>query len=89
MKAEGSLPSLQEFTLQIIFKIILSRYQAVALSNNLISPIKFRVEAAATVPKKGRGSSVSIVSDYGLDGCGSIPDRGRGLFLYPLHPDRL
>jgi hypothetical protein len=24
------------------------------------------------------GSSVSIMSDYGLDGRGSIPDRGRG-----------
>jgi hypothetical protein len=28
-----------------------------------------------------RGSSVSIVSDYGLDDWGSIPDRGRGFFL--------
>jgi hypothetical protein len=28
-----------------------------------------------------RGSSVSIVSDYGLDDRGSIPDRGRGFFL--------
>jgi hypothetical protein len=27
------------------------------------------------------GSSVSVVSDYGLDGRGSIPDRGRGFFL--------
>jgi hypothetical protein len=27
------------------------------------------------------GSSVSIVSDYGLDDRGSIPDRGRGFFL--------
>jgi hypothetical protein len=27
------------------------------------------------------GSSVSIVSDYGLDDQGSIPDRGRGFFL--------
>jgi hypothetical protein len=27
------------------------------------------------------GSSVSIVSDYGLDGRVSIPDRGRGFFL--------
>jgi hypothetical protein len=26
-------------------------------------------------------SSVSIVSDYGLDGWGSTPDRGRGFFL--------
>jgi hypothetical protein len=36
-----------------------------------------------------RGSSVSIVSDYGLDYRGSIPDRGRGFFLSPLRPDRL
>jgi hypothetical protein len=28
-----------------------------------------------------RGSSVSIVSDYGLDDQGSIPDRSRGFFL--------
>jgi hypothetical protein len=28
-----------------------------------------------------RGSSVSIVSDYGLDDQGSIPDRGRGFFF--------
>jgi hypothetical protein len=27
------------------------------------------------------GSSVSVVSDYGLDGRGLIPDRGRGFFL--------
>jgi hypothetical protein len=40
---------------------------------------------------KGRepGSSVSTVSDCGLDGRDSIPDRGRGFFLYPLLPDRL
>jgi hypothetical protein len=30
---------------------------------------------------KSRGSSVSIVSDYGLDDQSSIPDRGRGFFL--------
>jgi hypothetical protein len=28
-----------------------------------------------------RGSSVTIVTDYGLDGRGSILDRGRGFFL--------
>jgi hypothetical protein len=31
--------------------------------------------------KRTRGSSVSIVSDYGLDGLGSTPDRGRGFSL--------
>jgi hypothetical protein len=31
--------------------------------------------------EKSRGSSVSTVSDYGLDGRGSVPDRGRGFFL--------
>jgi hypothetical protein len=30
---------------------------------------------------RSHGSSVSIVSDYGLDDRGSIPDRGRGFFL--------
>jgi hypothetical protein len=36
-----------------------------------------------------RGSSGSTVCDYGLDDRGSIPDRGRGFFFYPLRPDRL
>jgi hypothetical protein len=35
------------------------------------------------------GSSVSIVSDCGLDDWGSIPDRGRRFFFYPLRQDRL
>jgi hypothetical protein len=35
------------------------------------------------------GSSVSTVSDYGLDGQGSIPDRSREFFLWSLHPDLL
>jgi hypothetical protein len=30
---------------------------------------------------RSRGSSVSIVSDYGLDSQGSIPDRSRGFFF--------
>jgi hypothetical protein len=30
---------------------------------------------------KSRGSSVSIVSDYGLDDWGSIPGRGKGYFF--------
>jgi hypothetical protein len=30
---------------------------------------------------RSQGSSVSIVSDYGLDDRGSIPDRGRGFFF--------
>jgi hypothetical protein len=41
------------------------------------------------VVTRSRGSSVSIVSDCWLDGPGSIPDRRRGFFLYPLRPDRL
>jgi hypothetical protein len=28
------------------------------------------------------------VSDYGLDDRGSIPDRSRGFFFWPLRPDR-
>jgi hypothetical protein len=38
---------------------------------------------------RSRGSSVSIVSDYGLDDRHSILDRGGGFFLSPLLPDRL
>jgi hypothetical protein len=32
------------------------------------------------------GSSVRIVSDYGLDGQGLLPYRGRGFFLWSLLP---
>jgi hypothetical protein len=40
--------------------------------------------------KAGAGSSsVSLVSDYGLDDRSSIPDTGRGFFVYSLRPDRL
>jgi hypothetical protein len=38
---------------------------------------------------RSRSSSVSIVSDYGLYYRGSILDRGRGFFFWPLRPDRL
>jgi hypothetical protein len=34
-----------------------------------------------TIITGSRGSSVSVVHDYGLDDRGSIPDRGRGFFL--------
>jgi hypothetical protein len=34
-----------------------------------------------TLVDESRGRSVSIMAAYGLDGQGSIPDRGRGFFL--------
>jgi hypothetical protein len=43
---------------------------------------RLRVSNYITYPcNRSRDSSVSIVSDYGLDDWGSIPDRGRGFFL--------
>jgi hypothetical protein len=36
-----------------------------------------------------RGSSGSIVSDNGLSYRGSVPDRDRGFFFYPIRPDWL
>jgi hypothetical protein len=38
---------------------------------------------------RSRGSSVSIVSDYGLNDRGSIPDRRREFFFWLVRPDRL
>jgi hypothetical protein len=38
---------------------------------------------------RSRGSSGSIVSDYGLDDRGSIPGRDKGFFFLFLRPDRL
>jgi hypothetical protein len=40
-------------------------------------------------PSRSGVNSVSVVSDYGLDDRGSIPDRGRGFFLLSLRPDQL
>jgi hypothetical protein len=37
---------------------------------------------------RSRGSSVSLVFDYGLDDRGSIPGRGKGFFFQPLRLDR-
>jgi hypothetical protein len=31
-------------------------------------------------------SAVSMVTDYGLGDWGSVPNVGRGVLLYPLHP---
>jgi hypothetical protein len=44
-------------------------------------PVKPSPFQTITVRKRSQGSSVSIVSDYGLDNWGSIPNRGRGFFL--------
>jgi hypothetical protein len=43
-------------------------------------PYQANIEYRLTV-FRSRGSSVSIVSDYGLDDRGSIPDRGQRIFL--------
>jgi hypothetical protein len=40
-------------------------------------------------PWRSRGSSVSTVSDHGMDERGLIPDKRRWFFLSPLRPDRL
>jgi hypothetical protein len=49
-----------------------------------IDVIKFHdsiLNDAFTTVVGSHGSSVSIVSGYGLDDWGSIPDRGRGFFF--------
>jgi hypothetical protein len=38
-------------------------------------------DSIAVYLERSRGSSVNTVSDYGPDGRGSIPDKGRGFFL--------
>jgi hypothetical protein len=35
------------------------------------------------------GIAISIATGYGLDGRGSIPDRGKRFFPIPQRPDRL
>jgi hypothetical protein len=39
------------------------------------------VDSCGTNGCESRGSSVSMVSDYGLDDRGSISDRGKGFYL--------
>jgi hypothetical protein len=38
------------------------------------------IKSLVTLTKGSRGSSVSTVSDYGLDGQGLIPGRGKRIF---------
>jgi hypothetical protein len=40
-----------------------------------------QLQQSVTPHFRSRGSSVNIVSDYGLDDRGSIPDRDRGYFF--------
>jgi hypothetical protein len=47
----------------------------------LINRILFKEIRTSVAVMCEPGSSVSIVTDYGLDDRGSIPDRGRGFFL--------
>jgi hypothetical protein len=42
-----------------------------------ILSVKLKTAKIISYKKRSRGSSGSIVSDYGLDDRGSIPDRGR------------
>jgi hypothetical protein len=60
----------------------------------LLSRTQFKSSlfSAPFIYLRSRGSSVSIVSDYGLDDWaigGLIPGRGKGFFLQPQCPDRL
>jgi hypothetical protein len=50
---------------------------------------KIVLEVLVVVIRRSHGSSVSFVTDYGLDDRGSIPNRDRGFFFQPLRPDRL
>jgi hypothetical protein len=49
------------------------------LPNNLVFIRRSYMQSTSNMST--RGSSGSIVSDYGLDDRGSIPDRGRGFFF--------
>jgi hypothetical protein len=48
-----------------------------------------RIITSGTGGCGSRGSSVSIVTGYGLDNWGSVPNRGRVFFFQSLRPDRL
>jgi hypothetical protein len=50
-------------------------------NNRKKSKIKTLKKELRLALRWSRGSSVSIVSDYGLDDRGSISDRGRGFFF--------
>jgi hypothetical protein len=56
-----------------------------SLSSLFIFPLSsfFSVFYSLCLLPRSWGSSVSTVSDYGLDDRGSIPDRGRGFFSSP------
>jgi hypothetical protein len=54
-----------------------------------VSVVMDTVFVASTVPSSEPCTSVSTVSDYGLDDRGSIRHRGGGYFLRSVLPDRL
>jgi hypothetical protein len=69
-------------------------YQHICITEDIcFTKIKSRTVVPLKVTchtrRRSQGSSFSIGSDYGLDGRGSIADRGRGFFFSSLHPDNL
>jgi hypothetical protein len=60
------------FVIDIALRRVVYRHSSASRSENIAVLIVFI---------RSRGSSGSIVSDYGLDDRGSIPDRGRGFFF--------
>jgi hypothetical protein len=59
--------------LPVLYEILIQKHCLIHVTGSFViifSPVKNEL-----------GSSVSIVSDYTLDGRGSIPDRGGGFFL--------
>jgi hypothetical protein len=57
--------------------------------HKIIEHLQLKRSTGCTHEICSRGSSGSIVSDYGLDDWGSIPERSRGFFFWPLRPDQL
>jgi hypothetical protein len=67
---------------------VLNLYLSFRLIRTTKEPLKFRMKIDHNYKlnikrfiSREPGSSVSIVTGYGLDSRGSIPDKGRGFFL--------
>jgi hypothetical protein len=64
-----------------VWKRLLMIYKNLFTAKNVYVTVFLQVRRTNMFCFRSWGSSVRIVSDYGLDDWGLIPDRGRGFFL--------
>jgi hypothetical protein len=80
---------LKTINLKVVLYAVLQNEWICVIESLFLASLDLPNFLIGTIYCRSRGSSVSIVSDYGLNDRCSIPDRGSVFFLQPLRPDRL